>query len=338
MSCVLVAFLVLNEIFAFFKFSNGNFLVEIPKNSSAVRISNILKKNKVVGSSVLFSNYVKFKNVKLKYGVFSLNSAMSYGKIVEVLTDESKDEQHFVQLNVFEGSNFFSLQKKYANGEGFNFKSIAGKINSKEVYGRFGFSKLLKKQQLDKAFWPMEGFLATDSFNIKPGYDDLAIANLVLSEFDENISAFLEEFGDEFEKSRFDLWQLITLASIIQGETHKVSDMPLISSVLHNRLNLNFKKRLECDVTRTYSENMKKAMKSCNCNIDQKKIDSYNTYKCFGLPAGPVCNPGLDALKAALKPAKTKYFYFCVDVETKEAFFAKTFNEHCENLKKANLV
>ena len=336
--CVLMFFLVLNEVFAFFRFSQTRCLVEIPKSSSVAKIGKILKTKKIVNSSFLFSKYVKIRNANLKHGVFNLNSAMSYGEIVEILTDEMKNEQKFVQLNFYEGSNFFILQKKYNNKTDFDFDLILKKINSEAVYSKFSFFRLLPKSQLKNAFWPMEGFLSTDSFNIKSSYDELTVANLVLAKIDSNINSFLNKFNEEFKNSRLNLWELITLASIIQGETYKISDMPIISSVLHNRLNSKNMKRLECDVTIIYANNIKQEMQRRHCKIDQKKLDSYNTYKCFGLPAGPVCNPGFDALKAALKPAKTDYFYFCTNTKTGEVFFARNFKEHCVNLKKANLI
>ena len=119
--CVLMFFLVLNEVFAFFRFSQTRCLVEIPKSSSAAKIGEILKTKKIVNSSFLFSKYVKIRNASLKHGVFNLNSAMSYGEIVEILTDEMKNEQQFVQLNFYEGSNFFILQKKKKKKKYFYF-------------------------------------------------------------------------------------------------------------------------------------------------------------------------------------------------------------------------
>lgn len=335
---ILILFFVFNEVFAFFKSSRGDVLVEISRNVSIAKISKILKKNKIIGSSFLFSKYVALKNVKLKYGIFNLNSSMSYEKIVHILTDENKNESDFTKLNIFEGSNMFNLREKNLNVENFNIDEIIKILNSEKFYSRFNFYKFLKSRELLNSFYPMEGFCATDSFNIKNGYDSLTVANLILSCFDERISKFLSNFSDEFKNSKFDLWQLITIASIIQGETHRVEDMPLISSVIHNRLNLKVRRRLECDVTRNYAKNMKKMMEEKGFQIDQKKIDSYNTYKCFGLPAGPVCNPGDFALRAAIKPAKTDYYYFCVDLKTDKALFARTFSEHCKNLKRVNLV
>ena len=66
--------------------------------------------------------------------------------------------------------------------------------------------------------------------------------------------------------------------------------------------------------------------------------ECYDTYKCKGLPAGPICNPGMAAINAVLEPKKTDYYYFCNNLKTGETFYAKTLDEHEENLVKAGLA
>jgi UPF0755 protein len=94
---------------------------------------------------------------------------------------------------------------------------------------------------------------------------------------------------------------------------------------------------LQSDTTTKYIDNVikKKA-------IDQSSVDFYtsvyDTYTCRGLPASPICNPGLAAIKAVLNPAKTDYYYFCNNLTTGETFFARTLEEHNANLKKAGLA
>ena len=66
--------------------------------------------------------------------------------------------------------------------------------------------------------------------------------------------------------------------------------------------------------------------------------ENYDTYNCKGLPAGPICNPGLDAINAVLNPEETEYYYFCNNLDTGKAYFAKTLEEHEKNLVKAGLV
>lgn len=330
---LVISSLIVNEVFGFVKRNMGDKKIEILKGSSITNIANVLKDNKIINSSFLFCNYVKLKKVKLKYGVFELNSAMSYDKIIQILLDDLKNGKFLGQLNFYEGSNFFSLKEKYSNFTNFSFVDLIAKLNDIEIYSKFNFFKLIKPSQLKNAFFPMEGFCSTRSFNIKDSYDVETVANLIFNEFDKMV----EKFSDEIKNSEFDFWQLLTLASIIQGETSSVKYMPLISSVLHNRLHDKTYGRLESCVTRKYANCIANELKKQGL-FDFKKADSYNTYKCFGLPAGPICNPGYEAFSAALNPAKSEYMYFCVDLNTKKIFFAKTFEEHKKNLILAHLV
>jgi len=94
---------------------------------------------------------------------------------------------------------------------------------------------------------------------------------------------------------------------------------------------------LQSDTTTRYIDKVIKTKA-----IDQTSVDFYtsvyDTYTCKGLPASPICNPGLAAIKAVLNPAKSDYYYFCNNLSTGETFFAKTLDEHNANLKKAGLA
>ena len=130
------------------------------------------------------------------------------------------------------------------------------------------------------------------------------------------------------------LWEIVTTASIIQAEASDERDMRKISSVIHNRRkNSEEYRRLQCDPTSKYAEKIKKDMKKIGY-FDEKKANSYDTYKSDGLPAGPICNPSVSAIKAAINPEPTDFYYFCANIKTGEVFYAKTLNEHELNLKK----
>jgi UPF0755 protein len=128
--------------------------------------------------------------------------------------------------------------------------------------------------------------------------------------------------------------QTITLASIIQAEASGDPDnMRLVSSVYWNRLNdtENFPK-LQSDPTRNYANSVI-LMKGKSLTY-QKKASAYNTYECDGLPAGPICNPGMDAIEAALQPESTAYYYFCSNTRTGEFYYAETLQQHDQNVDK----
>ena len=110
-------------------------------------------------------------------------------------------------------------------------------------------------------------------------------------------------------------------------ETSKEADiekeMGKVSSVFHNRLNASYN-RLESDVTIHYIEKYVKPFIEGDKN---RYNELYNTYKCYGLPAGPICNPGIASIKAALNPEKTDYMFFFTDKDM-NYYYSKTYKEH----------
>ena len=125
----------------------------------------------------------------------------------------------------------------------------------------------------------------------------------------------------------FSINEVVTLASIIQGEAARKSEMNMIASVYHNRLNKGM--LLQADPTIQYiipGENRRL------WNKDLKIKSSYNTYLNKGLPPGPISNPGLSALIAAINPEKSEYLYFVSDAEGGH-IFSKTVREHKDAVK-----
>ena len=116
---------------------------------------------------------------------------------------------------------------------------------------------------------------------------------------------FLPEWTLRAKALKMSVHQIITLASIIEKETGAAFERPLISSVFHNRLKKGM--RLSSDPTVIYG------IRNFNGNLTRKDLETvtpYNTYRIKGLPPGPIANPGIDSIKAALYPAETDYLYF----------------------------
>jgi len=137
-----------------------------------------------------------------------------------------------------------------------------------------------------------------------------------------------QRFNDTFmmtvQQSGFNLHEILTLASLIEKEAKLPEQREMISSVLHNRLDAGM--QFQCDPTVKYCTGVIEL-------IYPEKIDHfkyyYNTYRCKGLMAGPICNPGWDSIEAALEPADTNYLYFIIGtVEPYEAKYSETFAEH----------
>lgn len=126
--------------------------------------------------------------------------------------------------------------------------------------------------------------------------------------------------------------QILTVASIIEKEGANPTEVRKIAAVIYNRLEAG--KQLQMDSGIYYIERSVKPYISGDVN---RYNSLYNMYKCKGLPAGPICNPGARTINAALDPADVNYLYFCHDSSAKY-YYADTYEEHLENLKKAGIA
>lgn len=125
--------------------------------------------------------------------------------------------------------------------------------------------------------------------------------------------------------------QILTIASLIQREGSNPDEVANIAAVIYNRLNAGM--QLEMDATITYIES--DVIPYFSGDIDPFRA-LYNTYKCPALPAGPICNPGLSTIEAALYPSDVPYLYFCHDASG-NYYYASTYEEHQQNLQKAGI-
>jgi UPF0755 protein len=147
------------------------------------------------------------------------------------------------------------------------------------------------------------------------------MANLMLTRFNKVVMTYWRKNYRRMS-TRYSLHDILTLASIIEKEAAKESERPLISSVFHNRLRIRM--RLGADPTIKYVLERPGKIVS----YDDLKINSpYNTYRHYGLPPGPICNPGLSSVKAAMFPAKSDYLYFVARADGSH-IFSKTLSEH----------
>ncbi len=152
----------------------------------------------------------------------------------------------------------------------------------------------------------VEGYLFPDTYEF---YKNENAVSVLKKLFDNSEKKWKSKYETKAKKLGYTRDEILIIASIIQKEAANESQMADVSSVIHNRLKSPTYPNLQCDSTSDYVTNhVKPQVDSSRAQI---YADSYNTYKIEGLPPGPICNPGLDAIKAALDPSDTNYYFFC---------------------------
>lgn len=169
----------------------------------------------------------------------------------------------------------------------------------------------------------LEGYLFPETYYFLPNASGETIVLRLLKTFGEQVNADVRQTASVRNK---DLFSAVTLASIVEDEVQSEHDRRLVSDVLLKRLAIE--QPLQSDATLEYVLGGKELQHTA----DQTRTESpYNTYLHIGLPPGPINNPGLVSLRAAIYPESNPYFYFLSDAKTKETVFATTFEEHIRN-------
>ncbi|MBS7359699.1 MAG: endolytic transglycosylase MltG, partial [Oscillospiraceae bacterium] len=182
----------------------------------------------------------------------------------------------------------------------------------------------------------LEGYIYPDTYEFYIGENASSVVRRFLDNFESRWTTEYQKRADEMGVS---VDEIITMASILQGEAASADQMEDISSVLYNRLNRSSAfPWLQCDSTEDYLLKTIKPSLTSSTEDTEKYIryrDNYDTYstECTGLPVGAICNPGNSAIKAALYPSDTDYFYFRHD-DKGNVYYASSLAEHEANGRK----
>lgn len=277
----------------------------VVKQGDTVRtIATSLKSQGLIKDTVAFFLLTRFQKIddKVQAGDFRLSPAMDARQIAQELTHGSVD----VWVTLLEGWRKEEVAQKLA--QHFDIPE----------------SEFIKEAP--------EGYLFPDTYLLPKEASAGAIVEILQDNFNSRIS---DDIKKGISAQGLTLAQGVTLASIVEREGNSDSDRPIIAGVLLNRYKI--KQPLQVDATLQYILGYQAQENSwwrkVIVNAD-KEIDSpYNTYLFAGLPPGPICNPGLSAIKAVANPVDTDYFYYIHD-RNGVAHFAKTLDEHNENVAK----
>jgi len=248
---------------------------------------------------------------KIKVGKYSFQSGVSNREILYAISTGTSTANPSV--TIYEGLRGTLIAKILKREVG---------IDSAKLAQQFSDTSLIHLKNHGAS--SLEGFLLPDTYEFYWQVDEKEIVRDMLAEFRRFFSDSLQQ---QARKMKMTIGQVLTMASIVEGETVLDRERPIIAGLYYNRLHRRMK--LEADPTIQYivPDGPRRLL------YNDLKIESpYNTYQHYGLPPGPINNPGRKSILAALYPAKHNFLYFVADGLGGHRF-ARTFDEHLKNVR-----
>jgi len=295
--------------------------VTVASGSTSVQIGDELEKQSIIRSSNAFSMYLRIlgKSNVLKAGTYRLSPSETVDTIIEHLSKGTVDQ---FSITFYPGATLIDNTTK----------SGSKKYDVTTVLQNAGFTDEEIKSSLDKTYegplftnkplsTDLEGYIYGETYNFNVGVTIDDILQAVFVEFYAKIED--NKLVESFASRGLNLYEGITLASIVQREANTADDQKQVAQVFLSRLDIDM--ALGSDVTYQYIADKTGVMRDTN-------LDSpYNTRRYPGLPPGPIATPGLSALIAVAQPAEGDYLYFLSDSDGK-LYFARTLAEHEANI------
>ena len=274
-------------------------VITIEKGMSLNSVSSLLLENEIIVNQNIFKLKVITRGLasKIPTGRFLVDGKISDAILIDLIFNKGPIK---LKLTIPEGSQSKNL-----------FKDINTLLNTDYDFNKyFNSTEILEQYKVDAS--SLEGYLYPDTYYLYHDSSPEEIIDILLSEFWKK---FDENLQDRANQLGFSVHEVVTLASIIEGEAMLDSERSTISSVYHNRLKINMK--LQADPTIQY---IIPGPPKTLSNRDLRIKSDYNTYQNYGLPPGPINNPGIASIKAALYPKDTNFLFFVAQGDGSHAF------------------
>jgi len=290
--------------------------LSIAKGESVASISSRLKQENFIYSDLLFRFYLKMVNKAqdIKAGYYLLPARTSMKNIVQLITD-----------------NHISINGNFLIKEGETLKEIENNLHQKGILDSsqkladsklndfvFSYPVLFRGASLNNS---LEGYFFPDSYHLPQGLKEKEIIDAFLNNFSQKLTQ--QELLNINNSHNF--YENIIIASLLEKEVLTEIDKRMVADILWRRIEAGMP--LQVDATICYAQNQ--SFIDCQLTLEAFKIDSpYNTYLYKGLPPTPICNPGLESIKAALNPLPNQSWYYLSDRKTGKTIYSQTFEEH----------
>jgi UPF0755 protein len=308
----LVAALALAWIFAPHAISGGEVFVDVPKGTGTRQIAALLAEKGVIGNPLQFLLVRALRpKAKLQAGEYRFKQPANAWQVFDRI---SRGDIFYYVLSVPEGQNLYD---------------IAAALEHEEIMPAAAFVEAAYDtapiRDLDPKAPTLEGYLFPDTYRVTRH----TTASQLCRQMTERFRKAWRQLG----RPQADVHASVTLASLVEKEAKLPEERPLIASVFLNRLRIGMP--LQCDPTTVYAAIIEQRYRGAiyRSDLDSKQV--YNTYQHAGLPPGPIANPGLASLRAAIEPAAADYLYFVARADGSGGHqFSKELTEHARAVRR----
>ncbi len=298
--------------------SQKEVVFEVYTGDNSHKIAKNLRKQNLISNEFLFDYYIKKINKEnsLQAGKYLFSQNMS--------VKEMADKIVFGDVKINKVRLFVA--------EGFTLNDISKELGELKIFGEKEFLDFkVKDFKEDYDFLSdvdgketLEGFLFPDTYEYDK--DTVTVEYVIKSMLDNFNNKLTKELKKEIKRQKKSIFEIVTMASILEKEVRTSEDMNTASGILWKRIDAGMP--LQVDATTIYTT------KNNDITSKDLKIDTpYNTYIYGGLPKGPISNPGIRAIKAAIYPKSSEYWFY-ISKPTGETVFSKTFKEHRQAINK----
>ncbi len=291
--------------------------IQVKKGETADDIGKTLLEKGLIKSDFYFYAYIKFHGLgdDLLRGRFALKKSMTVPEIIAILSDPSKAE---TILTIQEGLRIVDIDQKLVD---LGLIEPGEFIQEVKNFDGWQYYSFLDKATLSKLDLPLEGYLYPDTYFLDSAdFQIHDVIYLALDNFEKKFSPY------QAELKRHSVAEIITMASIIEKEIFGKEDREIVSGILWKRLESGWK--LDADATLLYTKN--------NREITAADLDAdspYNTRRFGGLPPGPIGNPSIESILAAMYPKETDYWFY-LTTKDGEVIYSRSNEEHNQNKAK----
>lgn len=301
--------------------ANGKEQIFIVNKGEAVKqVADNLKKENLIRSV----NYFKYQigsSDNIKAGEYIISPKLSTREIIKILTVGEAISQE-KSIRIIEGWNNKDIGAYFEKNNIIPAKDFLALTKAPLSEWKFNFIKPNFLNDAPKEAG-LEGYLFPDTYRI---FNDTTAEGVILKMLDNFGKKVTPGMTEEIKRQKKTIYEIVTMASVIEKEVRSVDDMKIVSGIFWDRIKNG--EALGSCATLAYILGVNKPQYS----LEDTKIESpYNTYKYRGLPPGPIANPGFNAINAAVYPEFTAYNYFLSDPATGKTIYSRTLDEHNAN-------